>query len=187
MGADGKRSEVECDYLAAEARHASVAIGASLLDIKRTLLTKADPCGLARQHPRIAIGMAAAVGITAGAALVGRRGRPPVAAGTTSAPPMAESSAPAESSSGGDGRRTHRPRTAGGSLGKWILGALQGALGSASRLALESGVAAWTAAAVQASQDANPVSSVPCTSPDGEDVANENTRCESEDVVAAPL
>jgi hypothetical protein len=198
MGAAGKHGELELDYLAAEARDARIAMRTSLLDLKTALLTKADPRGFTREHPRIAVGLAAAVGIAAGAALGARRVRGKTSATAHSVPPAAESSATAAESSTPDetshgaGRRPGPARAARGMFVTWIVGAIQGALGSAFRLAVESALAAWAAAAVQAPQgssaeDSIPCTTVPCTTLDGEDLSNAETPAETEGAVESPL
>lgn len=162
MGADGTQGKLEFDYLAAEVRDARIAMRASLLDLKASLLTKADPRELAREHPRIAVGLAAAAGVAAGAALGARRGR-----GTTSAvaplvPPAAQTPPPPDTSSHDDGRRPGPTRAARGKFATWLLGTIQGALGGAFRLAIESALASWAAAAAQGSQDSTVQGESPC-------------------------
>ena len=162
MGAAGKQGELELDYLAAEARDARIAMRASLLDLKASLLTKADPRELAREHPRIAVGLAAAVGIAAGTALGARRGRRMTSAVAPLVPPAAQTPPSPDQSLHGDGRRPGPARAARGKFATWLLGTIQGALGGAFRLAIESALASWAAAAAQGSQDSTVHGESPC-------------------------
>jgi hypothetical protein len=150
MGAPEQYRGTELDDLAAEAQDARLAIRASMFDLKTALLTKLDPRALAREHPRMAVGLAAATGVAAGTVWGACQGRSVTSDVAPPVPPMADSS-PAADPSCREGRRR-------GMLAESIARTFQGALGSALRLAIQSGFAAWSAAPA-AVDEARPVRS----------------------------
>jgi len=135
--------EADLDYLAGEAQAARIAMRASLSELKATLFWKINPRRFTRQHPRVAIGLGVAGGVTAGmtaASLVGRREHGP----TAGAAPVDGPPAPPESSRPPDTRPRGWMSAGLGKVFEMAAITLRPALWGVLQLAIRSGIAAWS-------------------------------------------